>query len=237
MSLLSIGQSVLNITGWDDLSSIAGNTDRTARQVLALANDELKSLSNRFDWRHLVKEYSFATVIGTASYSLPADYGKLMQDSVYNEDEYYRLRSGMSDNQWNAWRFGLLGSLSHQRYRVIISGATPQFVLSPTPASVETLVMLYKSTYFAVASDTTAKSVYELDSDVSKIPEDVVEKGLLWRFKRAKGLDFSAELSEYNEMTRTRYAQTRGESDIPIPNGLVTPEITDGYVPDSGFGA
>lgn len=237
MTLLSICQNVLRITGWDDLSTISGNTDKTARQVMALANQEIVNLSKRFDWRHIVIAYEFATIADQSEYALPPDYAKLMKDSVYNKDEYYRLRSGMSDYQWNQWQYGLLGSISHQRYKVTLNTGSPVFVISPVPASAENMVLLYKSNFPVFEADgVTAKEHYENDDDYSRIPEDVVEMGLLWRFKRAKGLDFSAELAEYNEMTRTRFAQTKGDSDLPVPNGAVTPEITDGYVPDNGFG-
>lgn len=236
MSLLSICQDVLDLVGWDSLTSVSSSTDKTARQIRALANQELENLGKRFDWRHLSVEYLFTTVVGQSTYDLPEDFGKLLQDSVYNRDEYYRLRSSMSESQWNAWRYGLLGSLSHQRYRINFSGTSPKFVLSPTPDTEENMVLWYKSNYYAFDNSNAAKAKYDQDTDVSRIPEDVVKQGLLWRFRRAKGLDFSAELAEYNEMSRTRFAQTRGESDMPIPNGNFTPELTDGYVPDNGFG-
>jgi hypothetical protein len=236
MSVLSICQNVLDIVGWDSINSISSNTDKTARQILALANQELRNVSKRFDWRHLHTEYNFTSVPNQSDYELPEDFDKLMQDSVYNKDEYYRVRSSMTDYQWNAWRFGLLGSLSHQRYQVSLVTGAPVFVLSPAPDTAEDFVLWYKNAHFARDNSGVAKAKFELDTDVSRIPENVVEAGLLWRFRRAKGLDFSAELAEYNEISRTTFAQSRGESDLPIPNGLVTPEITNGYVPDSGFG-
>lgn len=237
MSLLSVCQNVLNITGWDELSTISGNTDKTAKQILAIANQELRSLGKRFDWRHCIVEYEFDTVVDQVEYALPEDYEKLVKDSVYNKDEYYRLRSGVSEAQWNQWKHGLLGSISHQRYRITLDGVAPVFLLSPAPSSAESLVLFYKSSHFAYDNSNTAKAQYENDDDRARIPEDVVEMGVLWRFKRAKGLDFSAELAEYNEMTKTRFAQTLGESELPIPNNNFTPELTDGYVPDSGFGS
>lgn len=237
MSLLSISQSVLDIVGWDQLTTISSSTDATARQIRALANQELRSVSKRFDWRYLVSSYEFTTVANQTDYPLPAGYEKLMQDSVYNKDEYYRLRSGMTDYQWNAWKFGLLGSLSHQRFRVSLDTGEPILVLAPAPETPENMILWYKSSHFVVDDSGETKAEYELDTDVARIPEDVVEAGLLWRFRRAKGLDFSAELSEYNEICRTRFAQSRAEGDLPIPNGIVQPELTDGFVPDSGFGA
>lgn len=237
MTLVRICQNVLNITGWDNFNTIAGNPDKTALQIMAIANQEVTNLSKRFDWRQLIRSETIATVADQDEYTVPANFDKLMQDSVYNVDEYYRLRSSMSEYQWNAWVHGLLGSLSHQRFRVVYSDSATAIKLSPVPSSVENLVYFYKINTPVKDESGELKAEFEVDSDVSLLPEDVVELGVLWRFKRAKGLDFSAELSEYNEASRTRFAQTKNEGDLPVPNSVLTPEVTDGYVPDSGFGA
>ncbi len=237
MSLLSICESVLTSTGWDSFTSVSSNTDKTARQIVALCNIELRNLARRFDWPQLALENNFQTVAGQATYNTPADFEKLIQDSAYNKDEYYRLRSGMSDYQWNSWKYGLMGQLSHQRYKLRYTNGAPFIEIAPAPSSVENLVYVYKTKFYVTnAGGTQLKEKYQLDDDVAIIPEDVIEMGLMWRFKRAKGLDFSAELAEYNEMSRTRFAQSRGESDIPIPNGMFLPELTEGYVPSTGFG-
>lgn len=236
MSLLSVCQNVLDIVGWDSFSTISASTDKTARQIKALANQELINLGKRFDWRMLVKDHTFSTVIGQTQYDTPEDFDKLIADSAYNTDEYYRIRSSMTERQWNAWRFGLFGSISHERYRLEYVGGAAKFVLSPPPDQSESLVFWYKSVNYARDNSGALKRTYEIDSDVAVIPENVIEAGLLWRFRRAKGLDYSAELAEYNEISRTTFAQTRGESELPIPNGLLCPELTNGFVPDTGFG-
>lgn len=237
MSLLSICENVLTSTGWDSYTTISSNTDKTARQIFALCNIELRNLARRFSWPQLIRENPFDTVAGQSAYNTPEDFEKLIQDSAYNIDEYYSLRSSMTDRQWNDWRYGLLGQLSHQRYKLRYSNGVPYIQIAPTPDSAERLIYVYKSKYYVKSADgSELKEKFALDDDVSIVPEDVVEAGVCWRFRRMKGLDFSAELSEYNEMTRTRFAQSRGEGDIPIPNGNYMPEITEGYVPSNGFG-
>lgn len=236
MSLLSICQNVLNITGWDSLSTIGSSTDKTAVQIKAICNQELTNLAARFNWRQLMREHSFTTVQGQPFYTMEDDFAYLITDSVYNKDEYYKLRSSMTEYQWNAWQHGLLGSLSHQRYRLMSGGSGNVLKLSPTPETAEDLVLFYQANTPIRNDDGTFKKHYENDEDTSVLPEDVIEMGVMWRFRHAKGLDYSAELAEYNEMSRTRFAQTVNESSIPIPAGVVSPEVTDGYVPDSGFG-
>jgi len=63
------------------------------------------------------------------------------------------------------------------------------------------------------------------DNDVVVFPEDLMEKGILWRWKQAKGLDYAEEMRNY-ELAKLEYS-------IYQDGGTKTYSVGDYY---EGFG-
>lgn len=238
MSLQSICSAVLSEVGWPTLTAYSTSSDPTAKQIVALANKELVTLSEQYDWPQLDIEYTFDTVAAQATYDLPTNFRKMIGGSVYNADEYYRLRGSVNVETWNRHKYGLLGSIAHQRYRLRYDAADggEYIELAETPTTAETLVMVYQTNEYARTSENDDNPKYEADTDVAKIPESIVQAGVAWRFRRAKGLDFSAELAEYGAIVKTQLAKYLQLSTLPVGKTDLLPEITEGYVPDNGYG-
>lgn len=237
MSLIEMCRRVLAETGWPVPSAITSNSDGTAQQIFAIANTELRVLSQKYDWPQLEVELSFDTVVDQEEYPWPADFRKLEFASVFDTEEYYRIRGSLNIQQWNRYKHGLLGSVSHQRFRQKYVDGDPTMELTPAPNDVRTYVALYYTNHYARDSDGVSIVEYVNDSDVSKIPEDLVELGVKWRFRRAKGLDFSAELAEYNAEVKSRFAGYKALGEIAVGGPSFSQDcLTEGYVPDNGFG-
>jgi hypothetical protein len=231
-------KSVLRITGWKEVNAIVGTTDQTARQIFECANEELEELSQK-PWPQLIKEHTFATVDGTDEYALPADFRVAVSHSAYQQSQYYSLRGSVSSGEWHQRKDGLLGNLDRWAFRIFYGAdGVPVLKLAPTPSQADDLVIEYMSSNFARTSADAEIPIYASDSDVPKVPERLVRLGLLYRFRRVKGLDFSAELAAYNAAVNQSFSQYRAHPDIPIGGrpGFYDPELTHGYVPDTGFG-
>lgn len=238
MTLKTLCENILGETGWPVPSTFAANTDATARQIVALANTELRALSERFKWPHLRTEYEFNTVVDQATYAWPDDFGALAWETVFDTEQYYRIRGSVPLAQWQRWQHGLEGQLSHHRFLQGYSSAgAAQITFAPAPSSVRAFTAFYYSNEYARGDDGASKAGYSADTDTSKVPERLIELGVKWRFRRVKGLDFSAELAEYNADVPAQFAKYVAQGDIPIGGRPVENELTDGYVPDNGFGA
>lgn len=237
MSLYSICKNVLAETGWPVYPSIASNTDATAQQIFALANTALQSLSEDFNWPHLEVEYNFNTAPLTYIYLWPADFRILSSQSVFNADAYYALKGGVTVQEWHERRYGLLTNLPRAAFRVVYPLGAPALQITPTPTSVQAMVATYFTSAYARTQGGADQTGYMLDTDVSKIPERYVELSLKWRFRRAKGLDFSVELAEFNATVNTQFARYRAQGDIPIGGRRIPQDyIPSGYVRDYGYG-
>lgn len=238
MSLLSICQNVLAETGWPKLNSVASNTDATAQQIFTLANTELQAISELLSWPHLEVEYPFSTAAAQSVYLWPSDFRVLAPNSIFNASEYYGLKGSTGLQFWELLKYGNLASLSHTRFRVTYPLGLPGIEITPTPDGVQDLIAVYYSKDY-VRNGVVTKQRYDNDADVSKVPERYIELGVKWRFRRAKGLDFSAELAEYNSTVLSQFTKYLAPGDITVggrrPNEYYG--LTPGYVPYNGFGS
>lgn len=236
MTLLSIARTVLAETGWPVASIIATNNDATAQQVFALANTALERLSEDYSWPQLEVEYTIPLVAGTDTYFWPADFRVLSPAPLYDASEYYALKGSMPIADWNIRKYGALANLLPRSYRLVYVLGVPAFKLDSVPSTSGALVATYQSGQYARNGMGGGVANYTSDSDVAKIPEKYVELGLKWRFRRAKGLDFSVELAEYNSTVAAQFAKHVGNGEIPIGGSRVNSVLTSGYVRDKGFG-
>lgn len=240
MSVKSLCTAVLNETGWPTYSTLSASTDATAKQIFAIANSELRAASEYGEWPQLMEEYEFTTVADQAEYEMPANFGTGILNALYDADGYYKIRGAHSGENWFRLRYGLLSNLDRLRYKIGMNadGTRTVITLTPTPSQAMELVMAYKTNMYARASDGTEIAVFSNDSDTSKIPERLIEMGVRWRFRRAKGLDHSAELAEYNNALQSVLASSRRPGSIRVGGRRIDEDtgLTDGYVRDNGFG-
>lgn len=236
MPLLDICQSVCDEVGLPRPSAIAASSEQLARQMYSLANAELQALSKNKEWPLLQKQYSFNTVGGTSQYALPADYRKLIGNTVYNMSAYYQLRGSITADEWERTKGLNLGSLSRAKIRIY--GSPLMLNMVPTPTGVETVVFEYITKYFAVTEVGATILKYSNDTDTSVVNEELVRMGLKWRIKHAKGLEFGTDLQEYIEAVDADYAAALAAPDISVGRRTLrdAPELTEGYVRDNGFG-
>lgn len=235
MSLLTICQNAADEAGFPRPSTIVGNTDQLARQLLAMAKATLEDLGRK-EWPILQREHSFATVAGTDDYTLPTGFKRLIVDTAYVATEYYKMRASMSPSEWQARRNEMASATG--RYGLRVYGQPSKIWLTPEPTTVETVLFEYVTLYNALTSGGTAKETFTLDTDTPMLRERIVELGIIWRIRHAKGLDYAENRNEYDEAISIEFAQQLGHGSIPVAvrNPLGDEELTLGYVPEQGYG-
>ena len=106
MSLLTIAQAVADYTGFERPTSVVGNTDPIARQLLAFINRQGKQLMRANNWPILLKEHTFNTVNGTQSYALPTDFDRSLDGTVYNRTDTDQMTGPITPQQYALDRYG-----------------------------------------------------------------------------------------------------------------------------------
>jgi hypothetical protein len=237
MTLLTIAQRVADEVGLPRPAGVAGSTDQLARQMFALANTTLEELGKR-NWPELVETFTFPTVVNQAAYSGPTDYARFATDAAFVTSMYYSLRGSLSANEWQRRLNGLPSIAGRYRYRVF--GSPPQINIVPAPQKVESVTFEYLSSNLAVNASNVPIPLYSVDTDTSIMPEELVRKGLKWRIKHAKGLDYSEDYNAYERDAAQLFAQKLNLGSTPVAQRYLYGDLEElgaFYVPETGFGS
>lgn len=235
MTLLSICQDTADVIGIARPVAIITGTDQLSRQMLGFAKETLEELS-LMSWPKLEVPYSFDTVADQAAYALPDDFGREVGDTVYGNARYSQLRGSLTPSDWARQR-NVLPGLGFYRFRIFGNPLT--LSLTPTPQVAETIVMEYQTCNRVALVAGEFASTYMNDTDVSVIPEYLMKKGLKWRLRRAKGLDYSEEFDDYEIARQQALAQDMQFGSMPVAfRGIYDGEsyVGCGYVPETGYG-
>lgn len=234
MSLLSIAQDVTDAIGLTRPAAIIAGNDQLSRQILSLAKDTLEELGG-MDWPVLEIPYTFNTVVNQAGYVLPADFDSQIGDTLYNGLQYGNLRGSLTPSDWMRQKSGLQVNMGRYRFRIF--GLPSLLNLQPMPSIVEALTLEYKTKYRVVQADTTYKTTFFADTDVTLMPEELLKQGLKWRLRHAKGLDYSEEFNAYEMLRGQRLAQALTLGSMPVAQRTGADDsISSPYIPETGFG-
>jgi hypothetical protein len=238
-ALLAIVQAAVDELGSINRpTTIVGSSDQNVQQLLALANREGKELSAREGinggWPQLRKEYTFNTADGTASYDFPSDLQYFMNTTAWDRSQKWPLHGPVSPQTWQVLKSGTVGSVGPRtRFRVMAG----QIYLDPTPSSINALVFEYYSNTWCESSGGTDQSAWAADTDLPLLPDDCFILGLIWRWRKAKGLDYQEDFNAYESFVSMKLGQSGMAPVIdfarPAPSARLIDEMN---VPDTGFG-
>lgn len=243
MSLLSIVQNVCDEIGFAKPSTVIGSSDKTAIQMLALANRGGKQLAKRGKgiggWAVLQTEHTFTTINGTAEYALPSDYAFLIDDTLWDRTNFWKLRGPVSVQEWQTIKSGVLASSTGPRRRVRIKPSASSNVkavfVDPTPATTgDTLVFEYVSDLWCESSGGTGQSVWTLDTDTGILDENYLELDLKWRFEKAKGLEWGQDFREFELEIAQALARDGGGQSLNLAGS--DDLFLTANLPETGFG-
>lgn len=181
-------------------SSVVGSGDQTITQMLALANRVGRDLVRAYAWRRLVTEYSFATVNGTATYDLPADFDRMVPDTHYDRTNDWQNRGPSSSQEWQ-WLNTGLSTVTQLRWRLYLNQI--KFYTTPTTAYTMAYEYVSKNWVIAASGSTPTKAAFSVDTDTCVFPDDLMDLGLTYRWLRAKGFDYEQARIDYREALST----------------------------------
>ncbi|HEV7321587.1 MAG TPA: hypothetical protein VGO04_23540 [Ensifer sp.] len=200
MTLLSAINEVCDIVSLDRFESIYGSNDPNAQTMVALAQEAGEEISRRGDWRMMLKQH----VALTSPMNLPGDYQRLTPGGAVRTASGACFRPITNSSQWAIVR----GTPSTQPYFFLLGS---QMLFSPTAAGTGAVVD-YLSKNWVLGDPFEERDTLKADDDRTLFPERLLGKGILWRWKRQKGLPFDDCLAEFEADLAQELNADRGAS-------------------------
>ena len=231
MTALTIVQNACTELGIASPTSCFASTDRVIVQMRNLMNREGELLRDSYPWTRLVTEKTFSTAAQAIQTSaVPADFGWFLNDSMWNRTTGRQIAGPISPSDW-------------QREQVYPSIAAPEasfmfrggdILITPSPTASQTVAYEYVSKNWAEASGGTDLSRMTADTDVAFLSESLITLGIIWRWRKSKGLDYAEDFRTYEIEKAKAIARDGGSKTYNLAGRMV--RAPAGNIPESGFG-
>ena len=208
MTLLSICQDAATEIGFPKPSTVIGSTDNTALQLLRLVNREGEALS-KYNWQSLQQETSITLATGTQTYSLPADFRYIVPSSTWNRTNKRVLIFPVTSQEWQFLKGWTQINGLNLRGRIKNSLIEIEQTITSTENG-DSVYYEYISKYWTQDAASTAQQKFAADDDTSLLDEELLTLGLVWRFKKSKGLDWQPDFVEYKDQVAQAKARDKG---------------------------
>lgn len=239
MTLLTLIQSACAELGIQQPSAVVTSTDPNVQQLLSLANREgreMHALGTSIDgWQMLRREWVFNVVGGQDTYALPVDASMLIPNTAWDRGMRWQLLGPATPQEWQILKSAIMPMGPRRRWRVF--GGNLVLFPVPGPTDTNTLVFEYYSTNWCKSNSGTTQSQFAADNDTYLIDDDTMVLGIIWRWRRKKGLEYSREYSDWMSAKDRAVASQAGMCDLSLSHSASSnPFITTANIPDTGFG-
>jgi len=198
-------------------TAVFGNTNAQVVQLASLMNQEGQELADYHQWQALTKSNSFTTVaIQPQAGAIPSDFARFVNNSMWDQTTARPVKGPISEQSFQMFQafpvYTNVNPVFLMRENVII--------FQPAPAAGDTVAYSYISNQWCQSSGGTGQTAFAADSDTAKIPENLITLGVIWRFKKAKGFDYSEEYRTYQSQRQETISRDGGAPNLNMTYGL-----------------
>jgi len=228
MSLLSLVQgAALRCNFGTTPAQAYTSTDQSVLQLVAFAQDTGRELLERYDWNNL-KNQSLITGDGaTTLWTLPSDWMRLCPSDKSPMGALISLARptipliGPVNDEWLNQMKALPAYPAYPVWRIV----NGEMEIWPALAAGEVVQFWYfTKAWIQQASTGNYIMAWSSDSDTAQIDEDIIMKGAIWRWKRAKGLDYAEEFRAYEMSVDRNAGQQNNERVVSTSDYTINPD-------------
>ena len=201
------------------------------KQFLTETVDELLE---RVDWPDPITADTVIAGDGSETYNMPSDFKRLTRDPLTVYETTTTRRAGLPVHTNGDWTYlKSIGTTDGTRRYRIAGDEEDGYTISfyKFPATGDSITVSYISKNW-LKSAGTAGATWLTADDTLLLPKRLIKEGVIWRFRRRKGLPYADRMAEYeavlarmrNDARVIRSVDMTGGHemlnpfDIPIPN-------------------
>ena len=150
-----------------------------------------------------------------------------MDDSFFNRTQKRRLNGPLTPQEWQFHK-SVVATTIIEAFRVRGSA----LLITPTPAASVTYAYEYISKNWCESSGGTDQALWAADTDTGILSEELMTLGLIWRWQKAKSLDYAESFRTYENQVAAAMSRDGGKPTLYIGGNTITsarlPIIKDG---------
>ena len=200
MTVENVLTNVLLEIGLSKSSPQISSTDYDLQQIRQFMNAAGDDIASRVEWSALFKDLTVSG--GLSEVILPTDFAQMAEGGAVRLNKtagtFTAVRPIIAPEQWAM----LSQRPSSQPFYHLADG---KILFSPT-LDADGAIVRYVSKQWI-----SGKDQIEQNADVPLIPERLLEKGTIWRWKRQKGLPFDDFVAEFEADLITEIKRDRGQ--------------------------
>ena len=206
MSLLTIVQNAALRLSLNSPSAAYSSSDLQVKQLVALAQQEGKELARRHPWTVLTKEKTFTSTAAAAQTgALESDFDRFVDGTFFNRTQKRPVYGPISSQDWQFTQAVVAETIT-ESFRV----RGTDVLITPTPNGTDSYAYEYISTQWCESSGGTDQSAWASDTDTGLLDEEIMTQGVIWRFLRAKGMDYAEPFRSYEVQIAERFSRDGG---------------------------
>jgi hypothetical protein len=214
LTCLQIIQTVCKRIGITAPTIAVNSVDQQIVQILALSEEEGQEHSGRYPWQALQVETSFTTVateIQGALSTIAPGFEYIVNDTIWNRTLRRPVYGPKAESDWQqAKAMNINGPFNSYRLK------GDNIIFNPIPAAGQSCYFEYISDNWINTFAGGTASVWSNDADTPKLDDMLIVCGTIWRWKQAKGLDYSEDFAKYERQMQDAKARDGGKPTLSM---------------------
>jgi hypothetical protein len=214
---LQIVQTACKRIGINSPNAAVTSSDLQVIQLLALLEETGQELADRYGWQTLQKEATFTTVATEtqkAVSTITTGFNYIVNDTIWNRTLRRPVYGPKSQQDWQqAKAININGPFNSFR----IEG--DNILFNPVPAAGQSCYFEYiTKNWLTLSVGGTSDSIAN-DADTPLLDDKILTLGLIWRWKAAKGLDYSEDFEKYESKVTDAQVRDAGKPTLNLTGG------------------
>lgn len=195
MTVLSVAADVCLVIGLDQPDVLMASTDREYQELARVAKDMAHMIATSFDWQSLqaIKTYTGDGI--AEAFDLPDDYDRMVEGAQMWSSRWIWAFNHIANP--DEWLEMLVVPYTFINGNWIIYG--DQFHYLPLMQTTETVKFWYVSNNLAKAANGTPKETFTADDDTFRLPEKLLELGMIYKWRQNKGLPYEDTQADFQK--------------------------------------
>lgn len=220
MTVLSIIQDHCRLHALSVPSGVIASTDTTVAQLLACLNETLGELVTESDFNVTTQESVFVATAaqdqGAMSTLAPFGYQFAIFETFFDRTLRRPLYGPLTETEWQEL-MALPTAGVWYKYRIKLN----HLLFDPVPtAPFSTIAFEYMSSWCVKSAAGVLQSGIVADTDTFVFPENIVRKGMMFRWKQIKGLPYQADETKYYNLLNNYIAKDKVKRRINVSEGV-----------------